>query len=83
MLSKLREEYPDRMMATFSILPSPKVSETIVEVLSNAPFTIIALLTLFLYQPYNAMLSVHQLVDNSDLTICIDNEALSVFHMCF
>ncbi|PPQ72786.1 hypothetical protein CVT26_003315 [Gymnopilus dilepis] len=57
MLSKLREEYPDRMMATFSILPSPKVSETVVE-------------------PYNAMLSVHQLVDNSDLTICIDNEAL-------
>ncbi|KIM39353.1 hypothetical protein M413DRAFT_447286 [Hebeloma cylindrosporum] len=57
MLSKLREEYPDRMMATFSILPSPKVSETIVE-------------------PYNAMLSVHQLVDNGDLTICIDNEAL-------
>ncbi|PPQ79100.1 hypothetical protein CVT25_002893 [Psilocybe cyanescens] len=57
MLSKLREEFPDRMMATFSIIPSPKVSETIVE-------------------PYNAMLSVHQLVDNSDLTICIDNEAL-------
>jgi len=24
MLNKLREEYPDRMMATFSILPSPK-----------------------------------------------------------
>ena len=35
MLSKLREEYPDRMMATFSILPSPKVSETIVEVLAS------------------------------------------------
>ncbi len=32
LLSKLREEYPDRMMATFSVLPSPKVSETIVEV---------------------------------------------------
>ncbi|KAH9481803.1 Tubulin beta-2 chain [Psilocybe cubensis] len=32
MLSKLREEYPDRMMATFSIIPSPKVSETVVEV---------------------------------------------------
>ncbi|KAI4517215.1 tubulin nucleotide-binding domain-like protein [Schizophyllum commune Loenen D] len=57
LLSKLREEYPDRMMSTFSILPSPKVSETVVE-------------------PYNAMLSMHQLVDNSDLTICIDNEAL-------
>lgn len=29
-------------------------------------------------QPYNAMLSIHQLVDNGDLTICIDNEALYV-----
>jgi len=45
------------MLATFSILPSPKVSETVVE-------------------PYNALLSVHQLVENSDMTICIDNEAL-------
>jgi len=57
MLSKLREEYPDRMLSTFSILPSPKVSETIVE-------------------PYNSLLSLHQLVENSDLTICLDNEAL-------
>ncbi|KAF5362687.1 hypothetical protein D9757_014041 [Collybiopsis confluens] len=57
LLSKLREEYPDRMLATFPILPSPKVSETVVE-------------------PYNAMLSVHQLLDTSDLTVCIDNEAL-------
>ncbi|KAJ6577536.1 beta-tubulin 2 tubb2 [Mycena capillaripes] len=57
LLTKMREEFPDRMLATFSILPSPKVSETVVE-------------------PYNAMLSVHQLVENGDLTICIDNEAL-------
>jgi len=49
MLSKLREEYPDRMMATFSILPSPKVSETIVEVLFNAPFIVASLLMLILY----------------------------------
>jgi tubulin beta len=45
------------MLATFSILPSPKVSETVVE-------------------PYNALLSMHQLIENGDLTICIDNEAL-------
>jgi tubulin beta len=32
LLNKLREEEPDRMLATFSIMPSPKVSETIVEV---------------------------------------------------
>ena len=43
------------MMATFSVVPSPKVSDTVVE-------------------PYNATLSVHQLVENSDETFCIDNE---------
>ena len=31
-LSKIREEYPDRMMCTFSVVPSPKVSDTVVEV---------------------------------------------------
>ena len=31
-MNKLREEEPDRMLATFSIMPSPKVSETVVEV---------------------------------------------------
>ncbi|KAF7299120.1 Tubulin beta chain [Mycena indigotica] len=62
MLSKIREEYPDRMMCTFSVVPSPKVSDTVVE-------------------PYNATLSVHQLVENSDETFCIDNEAL--YDICF
>jgi len=38
LLNKLREEEPDRMLATFSIMPSPKVSETVVEV---RPLTII------------------------------------------
>ncbi|KAH6909280.1 beta-tubulin 2 tubb2 [Coprinopsis sp. MPI-PUGE-AT-0042] len=57
LLSKLREEFPDRMVSTFSIFPSPKVSETVVE-------------------PYNALLSINQLVENADLTFCIDNEAL-------
>ncbi|GAA5866975.1 hypothetical protein JCM1840_005928 [Sporobolomyces johnsonii] len=57
LLGKIREEYPDRMLATYSILPSPKVSETVVE-------------------PYNAVLSFHQLVEQSDLTFNFDNEAL-------
>ncbi|KAI8897890.1 beta tubulin [Globomyces pollinis-pini] len=56
-LSKIREEYPDRMLCTYSIVPSPKVSDTVVE-------------------PYNATLTLHQLVENSDETFCIDNEAL-------
>ncbi|UZJ53345.1 hypothetical protein CBS101457_002665 [Exobasidium rhododendri] len=57
LLTKLREEFPDRMLATWSVLPSPKVSDTVVE-------------------PYNATLSFHQLVENADLSFCLDNEAL-------
>ena len=29
LISKIREEYPDRMMSTFSVFPSPKVSDDI------------------------------------------------------
>ena len=61
-LLKVREEYPDKIINTFSIFPSPKVSDTVVE-------------------PYNATLSVHQLVENTDQTYCIDNEAL--YDICF
>lgn len=53
LLGKIREEYPDRMLATFSIFPSPKVSNTVVE-------------------PYNAILSTNNLVENSAITTCID-----------
>ena len=31
LISKIREEYPDRIMNTFSVMPSPKVSDTVVE----------------------------------------------------
>jgi len=61
-ISKIREEYPDRIMATFSVFPSPKVSDTVVE-------------------PYNAVLSIHQLVENADECMVIDNEAL--YDICF
>merc|ERR1711868_191004 len=57
-----REEYPDRIMATYSVIPSPKVSDTVVE-------------------PYNAVLSFHQLVENSDSCYLLDNEAL--YDICF
>ena len=32
-------------------------------------------------EPYNATLSVHQLVENTDESYCIDNEAL--YDICF
>uniref|UniRef100_A0A2R9CES3 Tubulin/FtsZ 2-layer sandwich domain-containing protein n=1 Tax=Pan paniscus TaxID=9597 RepID=A0A2R9CES3_PANPA len=53
LISKIWEEYPDRIINTFSVLPLPKVSDTMVE-------------------PYNATLSVHQLIENADETFCID-----------
>ncbi|KAE8654046.1 Tubulin beta-1 chain [Hibiscus syriacus] len=62
LISKIREEYPDRMMMTFSVFPSPKVSDTVVK-------------------PYNSTLSVHQLVENADECMVLDNEALYV--ICF
>merc|ERR1712070_73143 len=62
LISKIREEYPDRVMSTYSIIPSPKVSDTVVE-------------------PYNAVLSFHQLVENADECMGLDNEAL--YDICF
>jgi tubulin beta len=49
-------------MNSYSVVPSPKVSDTVVE-------------------PYNATLPVHQLVENTNETCCIDNEALC--DICF
>ncbi|XP_036116891.1 tubulin beta-2A chain-like [Molossus molossus] len=60
--SKIREEYPGCIMSTFSVMPSPQVSDTVVE-------------------PYNAALSVYKLVENTDGTYSIDNEALH--DICF
>ena len=57
LLLKIRDNYPDRITCTFSVYPSPKVSDVVVE-------------------PYNATLSIHQLLENSDETFVVDNEAL-------
>ncbi|XP_008840438.1 tubulin beta-1 chain isoform X2 [Nannospalax galili] len=62
LMNKIREEYPDRILNSFSVMPSPKVSDTVVE-------------------PYNAVLSIHQLIENTDACFCIDNEAL--YDICF
>ena len=62
LIQKIREEYPDRIMTAFSVVPSPKVSNVIVE-------------------PYNATLAFHQLIENTDQTVILDNEAL--YDICF
>eukprot|EP00983_Pelagomonas_calceolata_P070738 1150910-Pelagomonas_calceolata.AAC.2 len=63
LISKIREEYPDRMMLTFSVVPSPKVSDTVVE-------------------PYNATLSVHQLVENADECMILVRGCLCAIRWC-
>jgi len=62
LIAKIREEYPDRIISTYSVAPSPKISDTVVE-------------------PYNATFSIHQLIRTTDVTYCIDNEAL--YDICF
>merc|ERR1712086_1001126 len=62
LISKIREEYPVRIMSTYSVIPSPKVSDTVVE-------------------PYNAVLFFHQVVENADQVMMMDNEAL--YDICF
>lgn len=57
LIQKLKDEYPERIINLTSIIPSTKVSETVVE-------------------PYNAILSLNQMIPNSDESICVDNEAL-------
>ena len=37
LISKIREEYPDRIMETVSVIPSPKFSDTVVEPYTVAP----------------------------------------------
>ena len=56
-MSKVREEFPDRIIEAFTVFPSPTVSHNLLE-------------------PYNATLSVHQLVENADMVYLLDNEAL-------
>src|SRR6266849_4517575 len=56
LISKVREEYPDRIMCTFSVVPSPKVSDTVVEPY-NAYFPVWHFLNSSYVKPYNATLS--------------------------
>ena len=56
-LSKLKEDYDSKIVSNYSVFPSTKVSDIVLE-------------------PYNTVLSMNQLVENSDFTVAIDNEAL-------
>lgn len=57
LLRRIQDEWPDKILSTFAVFPSPKVCDTVVE-------------------PYNVMLSSNELINQTDQTFCIDNEAL-------
>ncbi|XP_065350945.1 tubulin beta chain-like [Cloeon dipterum] len=61
LISKLKEEYPDRIFNSFSVSPSAKVSDIVVE-------------------PYNAIFTLSELIENSDGTFLVDNDAL--YNIC-
>ncbi|VEL34941.1 unnamed protein product [Protopolystoma xenopodis] len=93
LISKIREEYADRIMSTFSVLPSPKVHRfatcdglLVARAGKDMVGKFILRFSRFqvsdtVVEPYNATLSVHQLLENTDATYCIDNEAL--YDICF
>ena len=56
----IREGYPDKIMMTFTVLPTQL--DTVVE-------------------PYNAMLGVKNLIENADLCVLLDSEAL--YDICY
>lgn len=55
LINRIREEFPDKIINTHSVIPSPKVSDAVVE-------------------PYNAILALNHMVENTDETYVIDNE---------
>ncbi|KAJ5233109.1 hypothetical protein N7468_006065 [Penicillium chermesinum] len=61
LLERLAAEYGKKSKLEFSVYPSPRVSNAVVE-------------------PYNAVLSTHSTIENSDCTFLVDNEA--VYDIC-
>lgn len=56
-IKEIKGEFYDKMMTVYSICPSVKVSDIVVE-------------------PYNSLLCMNHMIEECDLNILIDNEAL-------
>jgi tubulin alpha len=57
LLDKLQQDFGKKTKMTFTVMPSPNISTSVVE-------------------PYNSVLAMHNMVDLSDVTVMMDNEAL-------
>uniref|UniRef100_A0A1Q3FTD5 Tubulin beta chain n=1 Tax=Culex tarsalis TaxID=7177 RepID=A0A1Q3FTD5_CULTA len=62
LMENLKDDYPRKIINTFSVIPSAKVSEVVVE-------------------PYNAVFTLNSMIDCSDETFSLDNEALYDINM--
>jgi tubulin beta len=89
LISKIREEYPDRIMLTFSVWyvllltrsDATRVRRQQPTLLSPVHAARRPKVSDTVVEPYNATLSVHQLVENADEVMVLDNEAL--YDICF
>lgn len=61
LIKNMIEEYSDRILKSYAVMPSRKTSDVVVE-------------------PYNAVLSIHHLIDCVHQAYCMDNGALH--HIC-
>jgi len=61
LMGQARNAYADRIFTSFSVYPSPLISDVVVE-------------------PYNAVFSIHQLIENADYCMNYENEAL--YYIC-
>lgn len=52
LISKIREEYPDRIMTTFSVVPSPKVCITKKSFVNLRIFSFLMILILYLFYTF-------------------------------
>uniref|UniRef100_A0A8C9CFD9 Tubulin/FtsZ 2-layer sandwich domain-containing protein n=1 Tax=Phocoena sinus TaxID=42100 RepID=A0A8C9CFD9_PHOSS len=71
LISKIREEYPDRSMNTFSVVPSPKVSDTVTYCIDNEALYNIRFRTLTLTTPTYGDLNHLVSATMSGVTTCL------------
>ncbi|KAH9491513.1 Tubulin beta-4 chain [Bulinus truncatus] len=73
LLNRLNDEYPDRMMCSFAVIPSPKVSDVVVE-----PYNAILSLSLLIYNTHHTYM-----LDNEALyNICFRTLKMSAPTYC-
>ncbi|CAK0883591.1 unnamed protein product, partial [Prorocentrum cordatum] len=86
LISKVREEYPDRIQAEGTRDRAREVWRTLGSMLLAGPIIFLRKspkVSDTVVEPYNAVLSFHQLVENADECFLLDNEGTAADDICF